>query len=215
MTREIDVDSHKIMQMEPEKRDRVINAALTVFRHGYGHTSTDDIVREAGISKGLLYHYFGTKEGLYEFLLSYALDVMAKEYFDLLNTGQRDVLELMRQSLLLKMDLSYRYPALFEFMGAAYAENRDDSRLSRVFDALRTDMADRLFASTDISFFKEGIDPLKAVNIIRWTLFGYSDSHISKDKSISDYQDEYGKHLTEIEAYFALFRKIFYKGEQS
>jgi AcrR family transcriptional regulator len=52
------------MQMEPEKRERVINAALMEFRHGFEHTSTDAIVREAGISKGLLYHYFGTNTRL-------------------------------------------------------------------------------------------------------------------------------------------------------
>jgi AcrR family transcriptional regulator len=214
MSQQIDIEPHKIMQMEPEKRDRIINAALTVFRHGYGHTSTDDIVREAGISKGLLYHYFGTKEGLYDFLLSYALDLMGKEYFDLLNTGQRDVLELLRQSLLLKMDLSYRYPALFEFMGAAYTANREDGRLSGVFNAMQSNMAGRLFASADLSLFKEDVDPHKAINIIRWTLLGYSDSQISKDKSISDYQSEYGKNLDEIEEYFKLIRKIFYKEAQ-
>jgi AcrR family transcriptional regulator len=193
--------------MEPEKRDRVINAALTVFRHGYAHTSTDDIVREAGISKGLLFHYFGTKEGLYEFLLSYAFDVMGKEYYSLLNTGQRDVLELLRQSLLLKMDLSYKYPALFEFMGAAYTEGE----LPADFRAVQSDMTGKLYANADTSLFKEGVDPEKAVNIIRWTLHGYSDSHLCKDKSIADYQAQYEVYLQEIEDYFALFRKVFYK----
>jgi AcrR family transcriptional regulator len=210
MGQPIDIASHKIMHMEPEKRDRVINAALNVFRHGYEHTSTDDIVREAGISKGLLYHYFGTKEGLYAFLLSYALDVMGKEYFDLLNTGQRDVLELLRQSLLLKMDLSYRYPALFDFMGTAYAEGE----YAGMFQSMQSDMMGKLYANADLSLFREDVDAQKAVRIIQWSLFGYSNSHISKDKSISDYQSEYEAHLIEIDEYFAIFKKVFYKGAQ-
>jgi AcrR family transcriptional regulator len=193
--------------MEPEKRDRVINAALTVFRHGYEHTSTDDIVREAGISKGLLYHYFGTKEGLYEFLLSYALDLMGKEYYTLLNTGQRDILELMRQSLLLKMDLSYRFPALFDFMGAAYAAGEYAGK----FSSMQGDMISRLHSNADMSMFKEDIDAHKAVNIIQWSLLGYSNSHISRDKSIADYQASYEAYLKEIDEYFSLFKKIFYK----
>lgn len=44
----------------------MINAALKVFAlNGYRHASTDDIVREAAISKGLLFHYFENKLGVY------------------------------------------------------------------------------------------------------------------------------------------------------
>ena len=40
----------------------MINAALKIFaKNGYAHASTDDIVKEAGISKGLLFHYFINK----------------------------------------------------------------------------------------------------------------------------------------------------------
>jgi AcrR family transcriptional regulator len=197
------------MHMQPEKRERVINAALTEFRHGFEHTSTDAIVREAGISKGLLYHYFGTKEGLYDFLLSYALEVMGKEYYNLLNTGQTDILDLMRQSLLLKMDLSYKYPALFEFMGAAYAAGD----YSEKFTAMQADMMGKLYSNADMTLFREDLDAHKAINIIQWSLLGYSNSHISRDKSIGDYQAQYETHLAEIDGYFALFRNIFYKEE--
>jgi AcrR family transcriptional regulator len=207
MSQPIDIASHKIMHMEPEKRDRVVNAALEEFRHGQEHTSTDAIVRKAGISKGLLFHYFGTKEGLYEFLLSYALDVMAKEYYGLLDTKQRDILELLRQSLLLKMDLSYKYPALFEFMGTAYAAGD----YSKVFMSMQSDMLGKLYENADMSFFREDLDAKKAINIIQWSLTGYSNSHISKDKSIADYQAAYEAYLSEIDEYFATFRKIFYK----
>jgi AcrR family transcriptional regulator len=203
MNQQIDTEPHKIMQMEPEKRDRVINAALTVFRHGYEHTSTDDIVREAGISKGLLYHYFGTKKGLYQFLLSYSVDLITREYTHLLNLEQRDILDLLRQSLLLKMDLSYKYPALFDFMGTAYTDGS--------LDGIQSNFTDKVFASADLSLFKEDIDARKAVNIIHWSLLGYSGSHVSKGKSIGDYQAQYGMYLNEIDEYFHLFRKLFYK----
>ncbi|MDR2572521.1 MAG: TetR/AcrR family transcriptional regulator, partial [Oscillospiraceae bacterium] len=67
-------EPHKIMAMDPEKRDRVINAAMKEFRKGFKSACTDEIVREAGISKGLLFHYFGTKDGLYDFLLKNATE---------------------------------------------------------------------------------------------------------------------------------------------
>ena len=54
--------NEKFFDLKKEKQDRMINAALKVFAlHGYRHACTDDIVKEAAISKGLLFHYFGSK----------------------------------------------------------------------------------------------------------------------------------------------------------
>ncbi len=47
--------------MEEEKRERVIDAALKEFSKGYMAANTDVIVKAAGISKGLVFHYFGSK----------------------------------------------------------------------------------------------------------------------------------------------------------
>ena len=57
--------NEKFFDLKKEKQDRMINAALKVFAlNGYRHASTDDIVREAAISKGLLFHYFENKLGM-------------------------------------------------------------------------------------------------------------------------------------------------------
>ena len=47
----------KFFDLKKDKQDRIINAALQVFAlNGYRHASTDDIVKLASISKGLLFH---------------------------------------------------------------------------------------------------------------------------------------------------------------
>ena len=70
----------KFFDLKKEKQDRMINAALKVFaQQGYHHASTDDIVREAGISKGLLFHYFGSKLGVYTFVYDYSVRYMTLE----------------------------------------------------------------------------------------------------------------------------------------
>ncbi|MGV6876617.1 TetR/AcrR family transcriptional regulator [Pseudochelatococcus sp. B33] len=38
------------------------------FERGYDHTTVNDIIREAGLSKGAFYHYFASKEALLEAL---------------------------------------------------------------------------------------------------------------------------------------------------
>ncbi len=52
----------RFFELKKEKQDRMINAALKVFgMNGYRHAGTDEIVREAAVSKGLLFHYLDRK----------------------------------------------------------------------------------------------------------------------------------------------------------
>ena len=72
--------NEKFFDLKKEKQDRIINAALRAFAlSGYMHASTDDIVKMAGISKGLIFHYFETKLGLYQFVYDYSIRVINLE----------------------------------------------------------------------------------------------------------------------------------------
>ncbi len=49
-----------------EREDKMLEAAGAAFAtHGFHDTSMDEIARSAGISKPMLYNYFGSKRGLY------------------------------------------------------------------------------------------------------------------------------------------------------
>ena len=61
--------NEKFFDLKREKQDRIMGAAIKFFAlYGYENVSTDDMVREAHISKGLLFHYFISKKGLYGFI---------------------------------------------------------------------------------------------------------------------------------------------------
>ena len=48
----------------------IIDAALEVFREkGYANARMADIARRAGVSYGLVYHYFGSKEVLFDLIV--------------------------------------------------------------------------------------------------------------------------------------------------
>lgn len=51
--------------LRQSSKERIENAALELFAHnGYGHTSISQIAKAAGISKGLMYNYYESKEDL-------------------------------------------------------------------------------------------------------------------------------------------------------
>ena len=53
--------------MRNEKRENIIDAALEVFcNYGFSNTRMADIARKAGVSYGLVYHYFKRKEVLFD-----------------------------------------------------------------------------------------------------------------------------------------------------
>jgi AcrR family transcriptional regulator len=52
-------------QQAEERREQILDAALRVFSvKGFAGASIRDIAREAGITEGLIYHYFESKEQL-------------------------------------------------------------------------------------------------------------------------------------------------------
>ena len=68
------------------RRNRILEAALTEFANkGYKKASTNTIVREAKVSKGLLFHYFISKKDLYIYIFKFAKDTIQAELFKSVN----------------------------------------------------------------------------------------------------------------------------------
>ncbi len=57
-------------EQKEKRRQEILVAALDLFiRNGYAATKVSDIARQVGMSAGLLFHYFESKEALYEELI--------------------------------------------------------------------------------------------------------------------------------------------------
>jgi len=211
----------KFLALPEEKRERIINAAMKEFLVGYKNASTDNIVREAGISKGLLFHYFGTKEQLYNFLIDNAIEIMQHEYVDLINTLQPDIFESIWQLSLLKRDVMQKYPAIFDFVTAALvdtsAKNENTSSNLAKFNEEQAKMLEAVYARADTSLFRDDICHKTAMEIISWTLHGYGQSKLditqgSKLGQIA--RENYDIFLTEFEKILTTLKKCLYKEAQ-
>ncbi|MCL2016601.1 MAG: TetR/AcrR family transcriptional regulator [Defluviitaleaceae bacterium] len=202
----------KFLQIPEEpKRDKILNAAMKEFRYGYKKASTDTIVRDAGISKGLLFFYFGTKQGLYEFLLNYTTNLMRSDYFEMLNLAHRDILEGFWQMSLLKRDICYRYPYIYDFIKSANI-HKDDIPAAEIAQNLATQQTAvlaELYAACDTSLFRADIDPQKTFNLIYWAVDAFFDDI---DSRIDDWSNEnYETFLKELREYLDICKRCFYK----
>lgn len=64
-------------QIRKEKRHQIMDAALELFSHdGYHSTSIAKISQKAGISKGLMYNYFESKEDLIVSVMNKGMEIL-------------------------------------------------------------------------------------------------------------------------------------------
>lgn len=121
----------KFFDLKKDKQDRMINGALKVFAmQGYRHASTDEIVKEAGISKGLLFHYFESKLGLYTFIYDYSVRFVSLELRASVDPLTTELFEWMKQMEQGKMHAMRAYPYMQQFLNRAMTENVSEALLA-------------------------------------------------------------------------------------
>lgn len=94
----------------------ILQAATAVFaQHGLRAARTDEIAVRAGITRGLLFHYFPSKEKLFEAVLQRAFEPLREVLDDrALQSGPpEDALRALVERLLAAMTLCPQGPAIF------------------------------------------------------------------------------------------------------
>ena len=105
------ISAEKKQQLETERRSQIQSAALQMFfEKGYKNTSMNDISAKAGISKGLIYHYFKNKEDLFFSLQEMLQDCL--DEIEVLPTPKATIREFGRRFLTLKPDETGYLPPL-------------------------------------------------------------------------------------------------------
>ncbi|WLR41381.1 TetR/AcrR family transcriptional regulator [Bacillus carboniphilus] len=204
----------KFLSLDQEKQDRIMNAAIQEFaQKGYDDASTNKIVKEAGISKGLLFHYFKSKKELYLFLYDHLMEILVEKLYEKLDWKETDIFNIYQQIAVLKFDLFKVYPDMVNFLKQVGLETSPEVKKEikeKEKEALQKRYQE-LFSNIDFSLFKEEIDPMKTVELIQWMFEGYSFNFQEKIRSQSVEQIDSEKVLQEMDEYIAILRKTFYK----
>lgn len=92
------------------KQALIISKGIKVFsKSSFTDAGTDLITQEAGISKGLLFHYFGSKKNFYLYLVDHAIQLLTQN-----STSEtleyQDFYEILFDSMDRKYQLIMKYP---------------------------------------------------------------------------------------------------------
>lgn len=205
---------NNFLNLKEEKRNRIIDAAIKEFANkGYKNASTNEIVKSANISKGLLFHYFGSKKNLFLFLFDYCMELNYNHIFKIIDKNEKDIFIKIKQIAMAKLKLFKEYPDIFKFIEISYFE--DSSEIKKEIEDRINSITQKsygyLLTNIDSTSFKESLDIKIVLNIIFWTFEGYGNQEIKKQKLIKDYNIDYEKLIDEMDNYINIFKECFYK----
>ncbi|MFJ5717105.1 TetR/AcrR family transcriptional regulator [Neobacillus sp. NPDC093127] len=204
----------KFLNLDKEKQDRIINAAIKEFaQKGYSSASTNEMVKEAGISKGLLFHYFQNKKQLYLFLFDYCYQLLADEFYKKINFSEVDFFKRIRHAVLIKMELLSQYPDIFKFIEEAYFEESTVIKveLGKRIKELTDINFGKIYEGIDLSKFRDDVDVKKILKIITWTFEKLSEEELNKVKLSPEHEIDFQQLQIKAEEYFEVLTTCFYK----
>lgn len=196
----------KFFDLKKEKQDRMINGALKVFaQQGYRHASTDDIVREAGISKGLLFHYFGSKLGVYTFVYDYSVRYMTLELSSCVDNKCKELFALMKQVETAHMHAMRGYPYMQQFLARSMTEDVSEALLAieEKRDLLH-DTYDYIWSRVDYSTLPENVNGEMLRKMMDFSIKGLMAERLQNDSFQPEMMYE------EVTAYLDMMKRIVY-----
>lgn len=199
-----------------EKKQRIIRAALKEFADkGYEQASTNRIVKEAGIGKGMLFYYFNSKQDLYLYLIDYSFETVKEHYLNRIDDSIEDVIDRLGHVARIKFEFLVRFPEVTLFLGRFILEVEQEwpEPFKKKYEEIYALLQERLYRQKriDRTKFRDGVDPDKAFQLIEWAMKGYELDlrEAFRGKKLSEV--DLTPYWQEFDEYLAVLKKCFYK----
>lgn len=198
-------------KMDPIKRSKLIDCAMKEFgKKGYNNASTNTIVKDAGISKGLLYHYFPTKRELFEILSIYSITLIGEQIESKVDWENGDITKRLEEITMIKLGLFKKYPYLLEFSKNIFTNETLDEIKEKIYQHMPNYHEKVFKLNIDHSIFKSDLDVGKTIIFLQYFLDRYSEdllnTYIRSKKEIDLNFIE-----KDLKSYLEIYRKGFYK----
>lgn len=172
----------------PEDRKvRIIWACIEEFaKNGYGKASTNTIVKKADISKGILFHYFGSKRNLYLYILDYVTDFAVRKFYTMNSEPPSDIFERILSYSVIKLKMYYDEPLIYSFIYTAFISTPEELKddIQEKYNRLYGENMAVFLKGIDTSAFRKDIDPNKAMESILLFVDAITNKYLGIYKSI-------------------------------
>jgi len=198
-------------KLPEEKRARVVDAALREFgRHGYDSASLDRLVRAAGISKGGLYEYIGSKQDLFVYLAEHSYDALYRFISDHIGGESglpADLVERVALVSRVAVDFYLKHPEIIGFISRSSDTN--DLHLKRRIQEIFENHYDGIFGDADWSVLE--FDRERVLGLLKWLLVRTRNSFLRSRKALRNKALCKAAYLEEWDFHLRILRRGIYK----
>lgn len=204
--------------LEEAKQERILNAAYEEFSsHGYAKASTNRIIKSAGISKGMLFYYFNSKQELFEDLVDIGTEYLNESYLGMIDEQETDFLEKYHMASMIKLQAYHRNRHLFEFLGNIYLHG-DQHILSaqalQKMEQLQKVFYMKLYGNIDTSMFRGDIPAERVMQLIIRCMSGYEKELTDNFKRVDWKKMDLQIYWDEFDVFLEDLRKLFYDSQK-
>lgn len=203
------------LSIPKDKEDRIYKAALDEFSdNGYKNASTNNIVKESGISKGALFNYFVNKRNLYLYVVKRALETLEKDLISSANELSTDMFERINQFQKIKIESSIKNPKESKVIIYCFTTEEEEFKedLKEEYEYYEKLALELSMKNIDYSKFKEGVDPKKVYGALFLMSSGYKDMLAKRYKdNISLMLNDFDEISEELNGYMNLIKDSVYK----
>lgn len=187
--------------LHAEKRQAIVAAGISEFAaYGYENSSTNRIVKKAGISKGSLFKYFPAKEDFYFYVLDEITSELISDMQEKVNTLSPDLFQRITDYSALEFSWYLSYPEKYKMIIRAFTKS--DTGIYRKtalkYGGREQDIFDWFLRDVDTVPFRW--DRQKTIDILKWFLKGFRDDFLADlqtDSDLGKIQKKYIKNLSE------------------
>ena len=183
--------------LDDEKKDRILKTGLAEFaQYGFKESSTNRIVKNAGISKGSLFKYFSNKEDFYFYLLDNAITVLFQDIR--IKNLPIDLFERAMKYSEAEFDWYIQNPDQYKLLKNAFIKDHSEIYVKTLhrYQFQGDSFYYKLFE--DVNFKKYQWDKEKILNILKWFLIGFNEEFIKEitpDENLNQVKSRYLKCL--------------------
>lgn len=190
-------------ELDTEKQQNIFMAGVSEFaENGYENSSTNRIVKKAGISKGSLFKYFPTKEDFYFYVLDEITAELNSSLEEKMNALSPDLFQRIVEYSVLEFSWYILYPEKSKMIVKAFTKNDTGIYKKTVlkYGNREQEIYDWFLQDIDTTQFRWSRH--KTLDVVKWFLKGFNDDFLSKmqKQAYADFgmiEKEYVKDLSE------------------
>ena len=199
------------MQENPLRAALIRSAYKAFAKEDYKKVSTNAIVKDANVSKGLLFHYFKNKQNLYITLYDMAWKMVRNHVFERFDFNNRDAFDRLHEMVVKKSTFLLENSTIAQFIKRVHlnTDGEISKKRLKLYHSHRNRDYKTVFDGIDTSYFIYPEDAEVLFKLVSWT-FNRITAEWEKNHVDEDHVVALNILQTELTEHVILFKRYFY-----